>query len=143
MKTYSVILAFLFLIISSIAMAQRLTVGVSIANVRSGPGKKYDILWKVEQFHPIHVIDKSGQWYHFQDFEGDEGWLHKSLVRSIPSVITKKEKCNVRSGAGTNFEILFTVDKGIPFKVIKDKGDWIHVRHADGDKGWIHKSLVW
>jgi len=27
--------------------------------------------------------------------------------------------------------------------VLTRKGNWIQVRHADGDKGWIHKSLVW
>ncbi|MBW1693821.1 MAG: hypothetical protein JRJ41_06635, partial [Deltaproteobacteria bacterium] len=20
---------------------------------------------------------------------------------------------------------------------------WIHIQHADGEKGWIHRSLVW
>ena len=96
-----------------------------------------------EQNHPILVLKKSGNWYHFRDFEGDKGWIHKSLVRKIPSVITNKDKCNVRSGPGTKFEILFTIGDGIPFKILKRKGNWINVQHADGDKGWIHKSLVW
>ena len=134
---------FLLIIFSSITLAERLTVASSIANIRSGPGTKHDILWKVEKYHPIFVLKKSGNWYHFRDFEDDKGWIHKSLVRKIPSVITNKEKCNVRSGPGTKFEILFTTGKGIPFKILKRKGNWIHVQHADGDKGWIHKSLIW
>ena len=133
----------LLIIFSSAALAERLSVASSIANIRSGPGTKYDILWKVEKYHPILVLKKSVNWYHFQDFEGDKGYLHKSLVRNIPSVITNKEKCNVRSGPGTKFKILFTIGKGIPFKILKRKGNWIHVQHSDGDKGWIHKSLVW
>jgi len=133
----------LLIIFSSAALAERLSVASSIANIRSGPGTGYDILWKVGKYHPLLVLKKSGNWYHFQDFEGDKGWLHKSLVRNIPSVITNKEKCNVRSGPGTKFKILFTIGKGIPFKILKRKGNWIHVQHDDGDKGWIHKSLVW
>jgi len=101
------------------------------------------VLWQVAQNHPILVLKKSGNWYHFCDFEGDKGWIHNSLVRKIPSVITNKEKCNVRSGPGTKFEILFTIKEGISFKILKRKGNWIHIQHADGDKGWIHKSLVW
>ncbi|MFH1642632.1 MAG: SH3 domain-containing protein, partial [Nanoarchaeota archaeon] len=100
-------------------------------------------LWKVGKYHPILVLKKSGNWYHFQDFEGDKGWIHKSLVSNIPSVITNNEKCNVRSGPDTKFEILFTIKEGIPFKILKRKGNWIYVQHADGDTGWIHKSLVW
>jgi len=35
------------------------------------------------------------------------------------------------------------VEKGIPFKVLGHKDNWLHVEHADGDQGWIHASLVW
>jgi SH3-like domain-containing protein len=133
----------LLIVFSSAALAERLSVASSIANIRSGPGTGYDIMWKVAKYHPILVLKKSGNWYHFQDFEGDKGWIHKSLVRNIPSVITNKEKCNFRAGPGTKFKILFNIMEGIPFKILKRKGNWIHVQHADGDKGWIHKSLVW
>jgi SH3-like domain-containing protein len=97
----------------------------------------------VEQYFPILVIEKSGEWYRFQDFEGDKGWVHRSLVGKIQAVITRNEACNIRSGPGTNHEILFSVEKGIPFKVLKRENSWIHIVHTDGDKGWIHKSLVW
>ncbi len=133
----------LLIIFSSAALAERLSVASSIANIRSGPGTKYDVLWQVAKYHPVLVLKKSGKWYHFRDFEGDKGWIHKSLVHKIPSVITNKENCNVRSGPGTKYKILFATEKGIPFKILKRKGNWIHVQHADEDKGWIHKSLIW
>jgi SH3-like domain-containing protein len=143
MKPYSFIITFLLIIFSSSALAERLTVKVPVANIRSGPAKKHEILWKIEKYHPIFVLEKSGSWYRFRDFEGDEGWINESLVHKLPSIITIKEKCNIRSGPGTKFKISFTVEKGIPFKILKRKGSWIHIQHADGDKGWIHKSLVW
>jgi SH3-like domain-containing protein len=89
------------------------------------------------------VFQTSGQWYHFRDFEDDKGWIHNSVVGKIPSVITQKEDCNIRSGPGESFEILFTVEKGVPFKVLDRKNSWIHIEHADGDTGWIYQSLVW
>jgi len=143
MKPCTVMIMILLLVFSSAAWAERWAVAVSVANVRSGPGEHTDILWEVEKYYPLNVFKKSGQWYHFRDFEGDEGWIYKSLVSKIPSIITKKEKCNIRSGPGTGFSIVFTVEKGVPFKVIKRKGSWIYIEHADGDKGWISNSLVW
>jgi len=143
MKNYAWITFCLLLILVSVASAERLAVSVSRANIRSGPGKNYDTLWAVEKYHPLNVFQKSGQWYHFRDFEGDKGWIHKTLLGKFSSVITKKEKCNIRSGPSPRFEVLFEVEKGIPFKVLKRKGSWIHIQHADGDKGWIHESLVW
>ena len=77
------------------------------------------------------------------DFEGDTGWIKKNQVRKIPAVITKATKCNVRKGPGTKNDKLFTVGIGIPFKKLTTRGDWIQVEHADGDRGWIHNSLVW
>jgi SH3-like domain-containing protein len=143
MKNHAWITLFLLLALAPVALAERLAVGVPVANIRSGPGENYDILWAVEKYHPLNVLKKSGEWYHFRDFEGDEGWIHKSLLQKISSVITTKENCNVRSGPDTRFEIVFTVDKGIPFKVLKREGSWIQIQHADGDKGWVHESLIW
>jgi SH3-like domain-containing protein len=131
------------LICGDLASAERLSVAVQVANVRSGPGITNEVLWKIEKHHPLLILKKSGSWYYFRDFEGDQGWIHKSLINKIPSIITKKEKSNIRSGPGTTFKILFAVEKGIPFKVINQKGTWIHIQHADGEKGWIHRSLVW
>jgi len=134
----------LFISVSNFAYAgERLTVAVPKANIRSGPGTQYDIIWQVYKYYPIKVIKKTGSWYRFSDFEGDKGWIYKLLVRKISSVITTKEKCNIRSGPGTKYSVVFTTEKGVAFKVIKRKGSWIHVRHADGDEGWIYKSLVW
>jgi SH3-like domain-containing protein len=144
MKLYAYILAVVLIIaFTGTAMAERLAVAVEVANIRSGPGTTYDIVWKVGKYHPFNIVDKSGPWYHFRDFEGDEGWIHKSLIQNIATIITDKEECNVRSGPGTNSKTLFTVGKGIPFKVLERKGKWIHIQHADGDQGWIHESLVW
>jgi len=143
MKPYITILTILSILFSSTAFAERLAVSSPTANIRSGPGTNYDILWKVEKYHPLFILKKNNGWYHFRDFEEDEGWIHESLVNKTPTVITKSETANIRSGPGTKNKILFTVDMGIPFKVLKRKGKWIRIEHADGDKGWIHKSLVW
>ena len=139
----SLMILLLILGFSATALAERLAVSAPVANIRSGPGTRHNVLWKVEKFFPLLVIDKSGEWYQFKDFEGDRGWVHRSLVDKTPTVVTKNDKCNIRSGPGTNHNILFTVEKGIPFKVLKRKGSWIHIEHSDGDKGWIHKALVW
>lgn len=122
---------------------ERLSVISGIANMRSGPGTEDAVLWQVEQYHPVIVIEKKGNWYRVKDYENDTAWLHNSLLGKVESVITVKDKSNVRSKPDTKSSILFTVDKGVPFKVLKKKGSWIKIQHADGDVGWIHNSLIW
>ena len=143
MKVQSIITFLLIMLLAATASAERLAVSAPVANIRSGPGTSHNVLWKVEKYFPLRVIGKSGDWYHFEDFEGDKGWVHQSLVSKISAVVTKNDECNIRSGPGTDNKIIFTVEKGIPFKVLKREGSWIHIEHADGDKGWIHKSLIW
>ena len=143
MKPYFAIFAVLVVLNAGTALAERLSISASVANIRSGPDSKSEILWKVEKYHPIFVIKKSDSWYYFRDFEDDRGWVHKTLVGSVPSVITKKDLCNIRSGPSTNDKILLSVEKGIPFKVLEKKGRWLHVEHTDGDRGWIFDALVW
>lgn len=133
----------LFLAVPALAESQRLAVKVSVANIRSGPGEQYDALWQVGMYHPLRIIEKKGGWYRFRDFEKDEGWVHRSLVAELDTVITINEKCNIRSGPSTRQAVAFTAEKGVPFKVLERRKDWIRVAHADGDQGWIHKSLVW
>jgi SH3-like domain-containing protein len=124
--------------------AERLALSVGKANVRSGPGTdKYEILWEIEKYHPIQVIQKQGDWIFFKDFEGDEGWIHKRLVDKTPSVITRKDMVNIRSGPGTDNAVSFRAERGVPFKVLERKGEWLKIQSAYGDKGWIHRKLVW
>ena len=143
MKRYLISTLCFLLLTPATALAERYAVSAPRANIRSGPDTKHDWVWQVGKFYPIEVKKKEGNWYYFQDSEGDTGWIHNSLIDKTPTVITAKETCNIRTGPGTKNQIAFTVGPGISFQILEKKGNWIHVAHADGDKGWIHKSLVW
>jgi SH3-like domain-containing protein len=125
------------------AAAARLAVTAPVANIRGGPATNYDILWKVETYFPIETLDRTGPWIYFEDFEGDRGWIHQSLVGDVPAVITTSATSNVRSGPGTEYDIRLQVERGVPFRVLEQKAQWLRVEHADGEKGWIHRSLIW
>lgn len=136
------VMAFLLLCVAAQA-EQRLSVSVTEAKIRSGAGNNFEVLWKSEKYFPLAVIKKIGEWYQVKDFEGDQGWVHQSLVGNTPSVITIKDKNSLRSESKADAKALFSVGPGIPFKVLKRNTKWILVEHADGDKGWIHESTVW
>lgn len=143
MKSFAVCTVLFLTLISVTARAERLAITGSKANIRSGPGNTKDVIWQVQQYYPFEVIKKEGQWIQFRDFENDVGWVHDSLTGDIQTVITSKPQCNIRQGPGTQYDIVFSVEGGVPFKVLETKGDWLNVEHADGDRGWIHSSLVW
>lgn len=138
-----VLVMFLLCLMPGLALAERLSIKVPKANIRSGPGTKYEIIWQVGIYYPVQIIKKSGHWYQFSDYEGDAGWISDKLLGKQGTVITVKDKCNVRSGPATKYPVIFTTEKGVAFKVLKKQGKWIKIQHPDGDQGWIYKTLVW
>jgi len=128
---------------TGLAKSRRMAVKVSKANVRSGPGTGYPVIWQMEKYTPVNVIYESNGWCRFRDFEGSEGWVAADLLGDIDTVIVRVKLCNIRTGPGTSFDIAFQAEKGVPFKVLKRKGKWIKIKHFDGDSGWIYKRLVW
>lgn len=122
---------------------QRLSVSAKEAKIRAGAGNNFDVVWRAEKYYPFLLVKKSGDWYLIKDFEGDEGWVHKSLVGAAETVITSRPKCIFRAEPKPDAKVLFTIGAGIPFKVVKRSGKWLLVEHADGDKGWVQETMVW
>lgn len=137
-------IAILVLITASFCLsAEKMAVKAEKANVRSGPGLQHERLWQIEKYHPLLILEKKGQWFRFRDFEGDQGWINASLLDKTRCVVVQANRCNVRTGPGTEYDVAFMAGKGIPFKVLQTKGKWTQIQHADGDKGWIYNSLIW
>jgi SH3-like domain-containing protein len=141
-RIFSIALA-VWLLAAGLAHAERLAVKVATGNVRSGPGVEHAVIWQVERHYPVKVVERKGPWCRFEDFEGDRGWLHQSLLEKQETVVVQKNNANLRAGPGTDHPVVLVVDAGVPFKVLDRRGQWLRVVHADGETGWIAGSLVW
>lgn len=49
-------------------------------NVRSGPGSKNRIVYIVDREVPLKVLKRQGRWIKIVHEDGEEGWIHASLV---------------------------------------------------------------
>ena len=65
-----------------------------------------------------------------------------SQIARAELLIVSVAKARVRYGPGSDFGTIWKLTAGYPLKRIGKKGDWIHVRDLENDKGWIHKTLV-
>ena len=128
---------------SSVSAAEFLSVTKDGVNIRSGPDTNKEILWEVFKDLPLEVIKRQGEWIQTKDFEGDTGWIFKSLVTNNKRAIVKVNTANMRIGPGKNYELVATVKYGVVFTPLEKEGDWIKVKHDDGTIGWIFKNLLW
>lgn len=144
-KLRSGLLTFFIIVFSSSTAlsAEYVSIKKDGVNIRSGPDTKKEILWEVFKDFPLKVVKKEGKWTETVDFEGDKGWVYSSLLSTNKTVIVKVKTANMRSGPGTDYDIVAAVKYGVVFRVNKKKSDWIKLSHEDGTEGWIHRDLLW
>jgi SH3-like domain-containing protein len=138
------ILFFLYLNCS----AEALCVNVSTANIRSGPGTQYEVVWEVYRYMPFEKVGESlpRGWYAVKDVDGDVNWLSRNLVRQdVRCAVVKRVRTNVRKGPGTHYRKTFwgPAAQYSSFKVLRMKGAWVKVRSEWGEIGWIYKKNLW
>ncbi len=145
---FLVLFLFLFVVQATAAIAEMVSISGNNVNMRSGGGKKYRVIWKLDSGFPLKVLRRSGSWIRVQDFEGTIGWVSKKVVNRTPHMIVKvhkksRKQINVRSGPGTNNRIVAKAYYGVVFKTLKQKNGWVKVQHEKGVTGWVKRSLLW
>lgn len=133
----------ILLVGATLAHAKMVSVKHHRVNMRSGPGKNYAVLWELGKGYPLKVVQKKGNWIKVTDFEGDVGWLYKTLITSVPYLIVKKDRINIRSGPGNDYKIKGKANYGVVLRTLKIIKGWAQVKHEDGLQGWVKRDLVW
>ncbi|UPM53622.1 C40 family peptidase [Gottfriedia acidiceleris] len=122
--------------------------------VRSGAGTSYQILGSVNKNQKLDVISLSNGWYKIK-FNGSIGYISASYVgkvtesnNSINSQVISSGKyistgngVHIRSGAGTSYQILGSVNKNQRLDVISVSNGWYKINY-NGVTGYISSSYV-
>lgn len=127
-----------------VSCAEIVSVDTYSANLRSSPSDdgSYVVL-QLPQYYPLKVLDSTEKFYKVSDFLDRTGWIHKSIVSKSQGVVVVKKIVNMRTGPGTDQEIICKAEKGVAFKVMREQEGWLDVLHDSGKRGWIYKNLVW
>jgi SH3-like domain-containing protein len=132
---------------SALAQAQPAQQMVSVSgatlNMRSGPGTNAPVLWELKKGYPLQITQRKGNWVQVRDFEGDTGWVARSLTGNAPHHVVKAKVANIRSGPGTQHRVVGKADYGELLRTREKRADWVRVERAEGPSGWIAKPLLW
>jgi SH3-like domain-containing protein len=81
----------------SSGMAQNMvSIKGNTVNMRSGPGTHTEPLWELQKGYPLQVLKRQNRWLQVKDFEGDTGWVARSLTGNTPH--------HVQAAAGTTLD---------------------------------------
>ncbi len=114
----------------------------SKVNVRYGPGFESPIKYIYKKIHlPIKQIDKKENWRRIIDSKNNSGWIHRSQLKSVNSLIPLKDKILFKKA--THFsKPLVKIKKGRVLIVQKCKTGWCKVK-SEKFKGWIKTDQIW
>tara|TARA_R110001592_G_scaffold16881_9_gene71629 strand:- start:53840 stop:54406 length:567 start_codon:yes stop_codon:yes gene_type:complete len=119
-----------------------------ITNVRAGPGQKYPVKWVItKQGLPVEIILEFDHWRKIKDYDGEEGWVFKSLLSG-------KRTGFIMGGKAVNaYEDQYSVfdEKGQVSVMLEPQslveissceGTVCHIA-ASGLSGWIERKSLW
>lgn len=147
MRHFRNLLALIFLTACSTAYAESGMKSVTRenVNVRKGPGQNHEIFYKAPLGYPLKIERTQGDWAYGKDWEGDQGWIHRSLLGNLKTVVILGSIVNLRQGPDVNQPISEKTERGKIYKVMESKKGWYKLAYFDGNEfaGWVRGDLVW
>lgn len=122
----------------SLTAGQRLFIPVSVSKVITYTVQPGDSLYKIAQQYDtttesIMVLNhlRSPNLYVGQ----------RLIIPQYTEFVVSADRANIRSGPGTNYNILATVVKTARLPVTATETSWIRIRLHNGQQGWVSRNL--
>ena len=110
-------------------------------NLRLGSSENFPIVLQyIQKNLPLEVIDEYESWRKINDFNGNQGWIHKSLLKGDRYTIIKKEISNIH--IRPNGYIVGKIGYKNLLQINSCIKNWCSVNYENG-KGWINKKFLW
>lgn len=120
------------------------SIKASEANIRTGPNVRYPVKWVfVRKGEPVEITAEFEQWRKVRDKQGDDGWIHESMLSGRRQVIITGDKAQIiyRKSDYTSPAIV-RVEPEVRAELYACKLDWCRIE-VDSYKGWIEKLHLW
>ncbi len=112
--------------------------------VRSGPALRYPIKWIFQKNAlPVEVVQEFDTWRKIRDMDGDEGWVHQSLLSGKRSAIVQgKEQALLYRNATGQERIVARLESGVVVEALRCMSLRCEV-NAGGYRGWVERKFLW
>ncbi|MFL2659723.1 MAG: SH3 domain-containing protein [Alphaproteobacteria bacterium] len=111
-------------------------------NVRTGPGRRYPIKFTFSEKVPLKIIDEYQDWRKIEDWQGEQGWIHKALLssRRLGLIENKTSLYKTTKPSGLKARL----GERIIVKIDSCDLKWCYVEVLNVDaEGYIDKRHIW
>ena len=108
------------------------------------PSTRADRLFAVSRNYPFEVLVKLDQWTKVRDSNGEVAWVENAALGARPTVLVTVPLADVRAAPNAQSPLVFEAYKQVILEVVEaPAGEWVKVRHRDGQQGYIRVAHVW
>ncbi len=128
---------------SSLPIPRFASLDATEANLRTGPGLRYPIRWVVtREGLPIEIIREFDVWREIRDIDGDEGWVHKSMLSGNRTAIVQNQIRTIFKKPDRGARPVAKLEPGVIVDLDRCEEEWCYVKVA-GYRGWLKRSEIW
>lgn len=119
------------------------TLAADEVNVRTGPGLRYPIRFIIrKEGLPVEIVREFDVWRQIRDVEGDEGWVHKSMLSGRRAVIIKGHIQTLLRKPEEDARPVVRLEPGVIAGLEECNDDWCGLEIASYE-GWIRRNDIW
>jgi SH3-like domain-containing protein len=120
------------------------TIGEQPAILYDAPSAKADRLFVASRYYPLEVLVKLDQWTKVRDVGGEVAWVENRLLGDRRTALVTVPLADIRAAASPQSPLVFEAYKQVLLEVLEPPaGEWVKVRHRDGQQGFIRVAHVW
>lgn len=127
----------------SLPLPRFVTLNADEVNLRTGPGLRYPIkvILKKDGL-PVQIIKEFDVWRQISDKDGDEGWVHMSLLSGKRAVIISGSMQTLHKKPDEGTKPVVKLEPGVIAGLDHCEQEWCYLRIASY-KGWLKRENVW
>lgn len=120
------------------------SVSENAAVLYDAPSAKAKKLYIVNNGYPVEVVVQLEGWVKVRDVRGDLTWIENKNLTDRRTVMIKVPLAQVRQDADDNSPVVFQAQQNVILDLVEvASGGWLHVRHSDGQTGFVKVSQIW
>lgn len=114
-----------------------------LVNLRTGPGTRYPIEWVyVREGLPVEITKEFDIWRRVRDWEGSEGWVHKSALSGKRTAIVTGGTHALYKDSSNTSEVVAKIEAGAIGRIESCEAAWCEIKF-NSLKGYMPKTDFW
>lgn len=120
------------------------SIGDRPAVLYDAPSARADRLFIATRHYPFEVLVKLDQWTKVRDANGEVAWVENKFLSERAMALVTVPVADVHAEPNGASPLVFEAYKQVLLEVVEPpSGEWVKVRHRDGQQGYIRVTHVW